>query len=759
MTAPITDLEKIRRLPWLLAGDTLTTAFFLLTFAGPVFVLFLDELGLNAGQIGLLLSLTPLAGIIAPFVAPAVARFGYKRAFVTFWAARKFIIALLLFTPAVSARYGPGGAFLWIAGVMLGFAICRSIAETGGYPWRKEAVPDSIRGKFTAINNMSGTVAGILVTAGASYAVASSSGLGRYMVLIATGVGLGLIGVWTYTRVPGGAPVKKAGPGSGHITGIKQALRDREFLLFLAALGLATFGGTAVISFIPLFMKEQVGLAESQVILLSVGTYSGALVSSYLWGWAADRYGSKPIMQTSLIFMMFLPVAWFLMPRYSPLSLPLAMTIAVATGIATLAWQISWVRYLYVNATPAEKKTSYLAVYYAWFGFINGFGPLLAGQIIQRAGALDMQTAVFRLDSYSPLFALSLFLLLAGALTVSQLRRGDATPFRRFAGMFLRGSAIRAIESLIQYNFSGDEMTRVAVAERMGDAQNPLSAQELIEAISDPSFNVRYEAVHSIGRMPPEPELVEALLSLLEGPESELSSVAARALGKLGDKRAIKPLRRTLFSGYRLLEANSARALAALGDTESIPLFLDRLRSEPNTTLRVAYASALGKLRASQAAPELFALLRQAESDVLRGEIGLALARIAGDERYYMQHWRSLRSNRATATAQALLALHKLVRPSGPEETGARLNECANCFARNDSDRGAHLLRTVLDQAAGTTPHTELACILHECSQGLAEFDDSRPEYILLALHALDIMLRDNEPAATGYLNTFLGKS
>lgn len=758
MTAPLTDLEKIRRLPWLLAGDTLTTAFFLLTFAGPVFVLFLDELGLNAGQIGFLLSLTPFAGIIAPFVAPAVARFGYKRAFVTFWAVRKFIIALLLFTPAVLAGYGAGAAFIWVTGVMIGFAICRATAETGGYPWRKEAVPDSIRGKFTAINNMSATVASIIVAVGASYAVSSGSGLGRYMVLIATGISLGLIGVWTYTRVPGGAPVKNTGASSSHVKGIKQALRDREFLLFLAALGLAAVGGTAVISFVPLFMKEQVGLTESQVILLSVGTYCGALISSYLWGWAADRYGSKPIMQSSLIFMMALPIAWFLMPRYSPLSLPLAMGIAVAAGIATLAWQISWIRYLYVNATPVEKKSPYLAVYYAWFGFINGFGPLLAGQVIQRAGTLETQVGAVRLDPYSPLFALSLFLLLLAVITVSQLRRGDATPFRRFAGMFLRGSSIRAIESLIQYNFSGDEMTRVAVAERMGDAQNPLSAQELIEAISDPSFNVRYEAVHSIGRMPPEPELVGALLALLEGPESELSSVAARSLSKLGDKRAIKPLRRAMFSGYRRLEANSARALAALDDVDSVPHFLDKLRSEPNTTLRVAYASALGKVRASEAVPELFTLLRQTESDVLRGEIGLALARIAGDERYYMQHWRSLRSNRATATAQALLVLHKLARGSEPQDTHARLNECAHCFARDDSGHGVRLLKAVLDQAAGTTPDTVLACILGECSRGLAEFGDSRPEFILLALHALNIVLRDREPPAAGYFNTFRGK-
>ena len=46
------DVEKIRRLPWLVAADTLNTGFFLLTFSGSVFILFLNELGLKTGQIG-----------------------------------------------------------------------------------------------------------------------------------------------------------------------------------------------------------------------------------------------------------------------------------------------------------------------------------------------------------------------------------------------------------------------------------------------------------------------------------------------------------------------------------------------------------------------------------------------------------------------------------------------------------------------------------------------------------------------------------
>ncbi|MCB0005420.1 MAG: HEAT repeat domain-containing protein, partial [Anaerolineales bacterium] len=78
------------------------------------------------------------------------------------------------------------------------------------------------------------------------------------------------------------------------------------------------------------------------------------------------------------------------------------------------------------------------------------------------------------------------------------------------------------------------EMARVMVTERMGDSANPLSNVELIASLEDPSFIVRYEAIHSIGRMPANDELLEALIKVLDGYDSELSSAAARALGRLG---------------------------------------------------------------------------------------------------------------------------------------------------------------------------------------------------------------------------------
>ncbi|MCB0029342.1 MAG: hypothetical protein KDE28_15610, partial [Anaerolineales bacterium] len=102
-----TNAEKIRLLPWSIASNAANTVFVHYTFFGSAFVLFLNELQLNNAQIGLLLSFFPFFGLIAIFIAPRVARYGYKRTFLTFFGTRKIITALLLFTPMLAQWGGP----------------------------------------------------------------------------------------------------------------------------------------------------------------------------------------------------------------------------------------------------------------------------------------------------------------------------------------------------------------------------------------------------------------------------------------------------------------------------------------------------------------------------------------------------------------------------------------------------------------------------------------------------------------------------
>lgn len=741
MSTPLTDVEKINRLPWLIGAQTLNIIFVLLTFSGSVFILFLDELGLDDAQIGFLLAIVPFLGIIAPFIAPSVARFGYKRTYVTFWGIRNFVIAFLLLTPIVLARYGSDGAFIWVAVIIMLFGICRAIAETGGYPWRKEVVPDNVRGKFSAINSMSVTIASIIVTIIAGYIIETMVGLQPFMILIAVGVIVGLISVIAFMQVPAEDGSQRGEADDSHLRQMNRALHNRNFVLFLAILGLATIGGRSVISFVPLFMKDQVGLSEGVVVLLSIGTFIGALVTSFLWGWAADRYGSKPVMQLSLYLLLLLPLFWILLPQHSVASAPLAMAIAVVAGVATLAWQISWTRYLFVNAIPQANKAAYLALFYAWFAIVSGLGPLLAGQIVSASKMFNYQVWLVTIDPYTPLFVLSFILILISSAIVGRLQTEGTTTFRHFAGMFLHGNPVKAMRLLVQYNFLGDEMTRVIATEQMGDAQNLLSSNELIEALHDPSFNVRQEAIHSIGRMPAQDGLVDALIEVLEDPESELNISAARALGRMGNERALPALRRTLNSGYRPLEANSARSLASLGDSASTQEFMIKLEEESNPRLRLAYVSALGKLRVGEAIDPLFHLLDSTDSTVSRGEIGLAVARIIGDEKYYLKQWRSLYADFQTSTAQALLAMQKPAERCGMLDLAEVAEASAMSFAAGDSSSGVTRMITMMRWLSEEDIDETTRDVLQVCIGKLEEEGVESIVYILLSLHALDTAL------------------
>ena len=730
----LTDVEKISKIPWIITGDALNVGFFLFSLSGPAFLLFLDELGLDTVQIGVMLSLVPFFGIFSPFFGRFVLNLGYKRTFLIFRSARVTMIGLILLTPWVLINFGDRATFYFVALVITGFAFCRAISETASFPWYKIVIPNSIRGKFGAIGGMVSTFASIFISIISAYIVDSgSTGLSRFIILFGIAVVLGYLSILMYSQVPREVSVQTANETTG-LNELWLVFKDREFFNYMIGVAFVSIGGVSIISFIPLYMEKEIGLSEGRVVFLSIGTHVGALLTSFLWGWTADRYGSKPIMQTGIAFLWLLPISWSLLPANTPFSFPLAIAVAFLTGIATLAWQIGWTRYIY-NNTPEANKTAYMTLFFAWWGIASGIGPLLAGQILRRFDSLSGDWLIFRLSNYTPLFILSFICIGAGFIIISRLTPGDDTSFIRFTGMFLRGNMIRGIESLIQFNFAGEEDYRMATTEKMGDARSPFSHNELIEALYDPSFNVRYQAINSISRMEPERELVDALLDILEDDPSELSFVVTRALGRLGDQRAIKPLRKYFNSGYHLFEANSARALAMLGDSEIIPELHEKLIKEPLPTLKVSYATALGKLGGTVAIPEMFSLMRELHVEVLRGEVGLALARLTGDERYFTTHWRGVRFDPGTTVAQAILGLKRLTNDSVFEELAA---EAANHFAENDLVTGVNFLQEMISNLPTGVVDPTLDQMVQECAKLLEEFGGKRIENILLTLHVLD---------------------
>jgi hypothetical protein len=218
-----------------------------------------------------------------------------------------------------------------------------------------------------------------------------------------------------------------------------------------------------------------------------------------------------------------------------------------------------------------------------------------------------------------------------------------------------------------------------------------------------------------------------------------LSVIAAWALGRIGDEHALESLREGLHSDYRSIRDHCARALGALNDQDVIPLLLERLESESDVGLQMAYASALGNLRAEKATQPLLALLESVHNAGARRELALSLARIIGNEQNFITLLRQVRGDMGTTISQNVTMLARKASKSHPDkhELHAVLHACADAFARQQLDKGAALLSKAMRLWPDTAVHTPTYAILHACADQLDALGITHEEYILLALHTL----------------------
>ncbi len=733
----LTTVQKLRGLPWSIASNVANTFFAQFVYFGSVFTLFLNALGLSKGQIGFLLSLLPFFGLVALFVAPAIDRMGYKRAYLLSFGARKIVTIPLLFTPWVLSSFGAETTVVFVSAVVAAFSLLRAIAETARIPWVQEFVPPTMQGMYTANNNMWTASCGFVAVLIASFVIGRSPGLTGFIGLFAAGIFFGLVSTWFMAYVPGGKP--RPATEQRPKRELWAAARDRNFLTYLAGVGLLTMAATPVGSFQPLFMQEEVGLASGQVISLQIGGLLGSLLTSFAWGWAADRYGSKPVMLIGVLVRAALPLALILMPRAGDTRLTLALAISFLFGAADIGWAVGSTRLLYVGVVPPEKRSDYMALYFAWIGIVGGMSQLLGGRLLDLSGGLRSSFLGVQLDPFTPLFLGAMVIALLCVAVMRMVRAETNVGVGEFAGMWLRGNPLQAIGSIIRYQFAHDEVSAVEVTERMGRSGSPLTVEELLDTLEDPRFNVRFEAIVSIARMPPEPRLTEKLIEILNGTELALSALAAWALGRTGDPNAYEPLVAALDSKYHSIRAHSARALGRVHNPAAIPILRARLAAENDKGLQMAYASALGNLQARAAAPALLELLHCTENRGARLELALSVARLIGDEHKFIQLVRQMRLDAGTTASQALSAARRRLQKThiAGADAQAMLEKSALAFSYNDLEEGSAQLAAALKQMQVDWFADPGDRVLVEAAARLREHGAERREYLVLALHVL----------------------
>ncbi|MBN1231416.1 MAG: MFS transporter [Anaerolineales bacterium] len=746
----LTTIEKMKGLPWAIVFNVANSVFVQLTFFGSVFVLFLDELNFNNTQIGILLGLIHFTGVFSIFIAHVPERLGYKRTQLIFMGLRTVASMFLLLTPLVVARYDLPNIFLFITITTGAFAFFRTISLSGWLPWAQEYIPDSVRGKFSAINNIFTSLFAFLAVTIAGWVLGKVLPLTNFMILIGAGGLFGALSVWTATFIPGGKPQLKSKAQKSQkevYKGILEAIRDKGYVFMLIGVGILTLGTSPMNSFIPIFMSDTIKLTTEQVVYLSSISMLGGIISSYVWGWAADRYGSKPVTLTGVILRLILPVLYFLTPHESGFSFSFALLVSFFAGVANMGWTIGSNNLLYVGMVPAEKSNAYMTVWNAWGGLTWGLAQPLGGWLLDRFAPINVSFLGIPVDAFSIVFLLAFVTSILSLLLINFIKAEDDVSMGEFVSLFTHGNPITAVNSMIRFRLAKDEKTIINVTEQLGISNSPLTVEELLQALADPRFNVRFEALISIARHSPDSKLSHALAAVLERGEPALGVVAAWALGRIGDEDSIGALRHSLEKApYRSIQAHCARALGTLNDKQSIPFLLENLGKESDRGLRIAYASALGQMRSTEAVPEIFKLLDETKDKYLQTEIALALARIAGDEHPFIQLVRSTREDTGTSASQAVSGAQKKIDDflltHGLYKTYSDLDrllgKSAEALSRCDLDGGINFWVQALEQLPQNQFGENSRYLIPPCLEKMKTYRSERIEYFLLSLQAIN---------------------
>ncbi|MBI2300391.1 MAG: MFS transporter [Armatimonadetes bacterium] len=421
-TAELPEELQLRSLPWQLAHQALNSVFASLTVFGSIFLLFLRELGLPRAQIGMLLSLMPFCGVVSLGFAPVATRLGRRRVFLACWTARKLAVVGLLLLPWVMRRFGHAGGVVYLVAAVAAFAVLRALAETAWYPWQQETVPARVRGRYSANGTVLSTIATCLALAAAGQVVSRGTGSGRFLVVLAAGCVFGVLGVLAMVPVPGGRPRPERPPGAGHAANMHRALQDRNFVRYLAGLGCVTLGMLLYLTFLPLFLRERLGVAPGTVVTMEAAVMIGGALSALLWGRVADRVGSRPVLMSATALALAIPLGWLLLPRQVPHLLLCCAVLYFAHGVALNGNTIGALRLLLNDVIPPDENTAYTALYYAWLGLVGGAAPLLAGGLLQVCGHGERHLGPLAVDGHALLFALAAVLIGAGWICFGRVR-------------------------------------------------------------------------------------------------------------------------------------------------------------------------------------------------------------------------------------------------------------------------------------------------------------------------------------------------
>lgn len=387
---------------------------FQIMMGAPV-ILFAKGLGASSTALGIIAALTPLMTVLQLPASHFLGRFSYRGFVLSGWTVRTVFIFVVAAIPILGFLGKPGQLTLLVCTLVI-FNILRGISTTAWLPWITALIPDEVRGRFLARDQLF-MYLGSVVSLGASALIMSDSAVPWEFVVVFGVSALGATAsLFFIRRIPDVEP--------GEVTRMS-AMRvpwraivsfppfakllgfNVLFMILIGSLGVFTVE----------YLREVPKFGMDTILVLSGISFVGPILTLLMTGKAIDRVGSKPVLRFALCGFVITLSGWAMMSGgILPATIPMVAALNFLTGLSAANFHLANQR-ISMATMPSMGRNHFFALFTVISSLGLGAAPVLWGITLDLIGVFEASTGGFEWHRHSiyfvALFAWSLLALWA----------------------------------------------------------------------------------------------------------------------------------------------------------------------------------------------------------------------------------------------------------------------------------------------------------------------------------------------------------
>ncbi|MEO6874352.1 MAG: MFS transporter [Opitutaceae bacterium] len=378
-------------------------------------VLFMQQLGADSFQVGLVFAWTFLLTPVQVLATAFLPQLGFKRLALAGWSLRGWT----LLVPIGLCLLAPHQPVPWMiysmVTTMFLYGLTRAVGAASLTAWIYQLVPAEIRGRYWATDQM---LSGLAIMGALLFYSALFVVLPIYWAFLAQYV-VAIFGGWqAYRKLRILPDVERP-----KMLSLEKIVTETPRLmiepsLFRTYLWLSVplyFTITPISPFAAFYLKATAGLTAASIMMLTMLTYVGLIIANWFMRAHLDHHGAKPFFRLSYGFFALIAAGWMFFLQTHGRFLFMLPALYLLQGAASGCWTSANLNYL-AKILPENDRALPVSIHGAVITFLGGFSPVLWGLFMKSPDpAVPVNVPVFE--------AFFLTLLLTSGMLYGMMQR------------------------------------------------------------------------------------------------------------------------------------------------------------------------------------------------------------------------------------------------------------------------------------------------------------------------------------------------